>query len=80
MTPLELLKHHVTGAIERGEAQPIVVQPAPSALPKRMQEYTGPFPRKRHSHRCLNCGGNGVACYKSQCTLAPVVTRCRWCR
>lgn len=26
--PLELLRHHVTGAIERGEAQPIVGIPA----------------------------------------------------
>lgn len=26
MTPLELLRHHVTGAIERGEAVPVTEQ------------------------------------------------------
>ena len=29
MTPQELLRHHVTGAIERGEKEAIVEQPAP---------------------------------------------------
>lgn len=30
------LRHHVTGAIERGEAEPIVEQPTPSLLAERM--------------------------------------------
>jgi hypothetical protein len=28
--PLEALRHHVSGAVERGEAEPIVAIPAPS--------------------------------------------------
>lgn len=38
------------------------------------------FPRKRHSHRCLNCGGNAVACYKQRCTLPQRVQNCQFCR
>lgn len=50
----------------------------------KTEPYAGPFPRKRHAHRCLNCRAHGqtnaVACYKAQCTLAPTVETCRWCR
>ena len=46
--------------------------------------YTGPFPRKRHYHRCPQCknhGGNGVNCYKSRCTLPVLLSSpCSWCR
>lgn len=49
-------------------------------LPANQQPYAGPFPRKRHGHRCLRCGGNPVACYKKHCTIAPVTPTCRWCR
>ncbi len=43
--------------------------------------YPGPFPRKRHAHRCLNCGqGRSTACYKAHCTLPRVVTSCPFCR
>lgn len=50
----------------------------------RRMEYTGPFPRKRHYHRCPECkkrGSGGVNCYKSRCT-APVLLDylCSWCR
>jgi len=38
------------------------------------------FPRKRHSHRCLSCGGPAVACYKTHCALPQRITQCRWCR
>lgn len=58
--------------------------PAPRQIPvatgKRSEAYTGPFPRKRHSHRCLRCGGNAVACHKAQCTVAPVTGTCKYCR
>lgn len=30
VTPLQVLRHHVTGAVERGEAEPVVEIPAPS--------------------------------------------------
>ena len=46
---------------------------------KRTDPYTGPFPRGRHSHRCLRCGENAVACYKSQCTRAQTEETCSWC-
>jgi hypothetical protein len=51
----------------------------------RRDEYTGPFPRKRHYHRCFKCkshGSNGVNCYKQRCTT-PVILEdrpCSWCR
>lgn len=44
--------------------------------------YAGPFPRKRHYHRCPKCfdrGGNGVNCYKSKCTLPRDLKVCSWC-
>ena len=47
---------------------------------KREQPYGGPFPRGKHGHRCKACGGNAVACYKSQCTKAAGVETCTWCR
>lgn len=52
---------------------------------KRTDEYTGPFPRKRHSHRCTGCAKaygqyNAVACYKSQCTRPQLVEQCSHCR
>ncbi len=47
---------------------------------KRTDPYTGPYPRKRHSHRCLGCHDrNAVACYKSHCTKPQLVTSCMWC-
>ena len=50
---------------------------------KRTDSYTGPFPRKRHSHRCKACETRGqinsVACYKSRCTKAQLVEHCGWC-
>lgn len=46
---------------------------------KRTDPYTGPFPRKRHSHRCLKCGGNSVACYKAQCTKPQTIAQCKYC-
>jgi hypothetical protein len=52
---------------------------APKPASRRVQ-YEGPFPRKRHSHKCLNCGGNSVACYKTRCTRSQRVDSCQWCR
>lgn len=50
---------------------------------KRTDPYTGPFPRKRHSHRCRGCEARGqynaVACYKSQCAKPQLVVSCSWC-
>ena len=54
--------------------------PLPVATGSRSLPYAGPFPRKRHSHRCLNCGGNPVACYKTQCTKAQTTSTCVYCR
>ena len=55
--------------------------PAPSVkADRRRAEYTGPWPRKRHSHKCSSCV-NGVYCYKSKCRLpATVPAPCGWCR
>ena len=52
---------------------------------KRTDPYTGPFPRKRHSHKCKSCEEkfgqyNAVACYKSQCTRPQAVETCSWCK
>lgn len=47
-----------------------------------ISQYAGPFPRKRHYHRCPKCidrGGNGVNCYKSKCTLPRDLKCCSWC-
>jgi hypothetical protein len=47
--------------------------------------YQGPFPRKKHSHKCLGIGckmrgqTNAVACYKSHCTR-PQKDLCASCR
>lgn len=50
---------------------------------KRTDTYTGPFPRKRHSHRCKGCEKRGqynaVACYKSQCCKPQLSETCSWC-
>jgi hypothetical protein len=50
----------------------------------RRMPYTGPWPRKRHYHRCPKCrehGGGGVNCYKSRCTLPVLLSGpCSWCR
>lgn len=52
---------------------------------KRTEPYTGPFPRKRHSHRCKGCEVtvgqfNAVACYKKHCTKPQLVETCEWCK
>lgn len=61
---------------------------SPATPPKkhdaRRDAYTGPFPRKRHYHRCPKCkekGSNGVNCYKSRCTSPVLLDHpCSWCR
>lgn len=56
-------------------------KPAPIvATGKRSEPYNGPFPRGKHSHRCLQCGGNAVACYKAQCTVPQTTGNCKYCR
>jgi hypothetical protein len=51
---------------------------------KRTDPYDGPFPRKRHSHKCKSCVARGqynsVACYKSHCTRPQLTDTCSWCR
>ena len=46
--------------------------------------YTGPFPRKRHSHTCVECkkrvNQGAVACYKAKCTLSQRIDSCDYCR
>ena len=75
------------------DALPLVLsppEPLPAVAPAiprtdaRRLPYNGPWPRKRHYHRCPKCkdhGGNGVNCYKSRCS-APVLLSgpCSWCR
>jgi hypothetical protein len=46
-TPLERLRYHVTGAIERGEAEPVVSIPAPCQHEFDKRVYYG--------ERCLHC-------------------------
>lgn len=49
----------------------------------RIESYTGPFPRKRHSHTCTNCkagrGQGAVACYKQRCTKPQRIDSCECC-
>jgi hypothetical protein len=49
-----------------------------------MSEYTGPFPRGRHSHKCCeSCrhrGFRSVACYKAQCSKGQTPDICGVCR
>jgi hypothetical protein len=70
-------------ALEAPEPLPA---PAP-AIPKtdaRRLEYSGPWPRKRHYHRCPECkgqGSNGVNCYKARCSKPVLLSGpCSWCR
>jgi hypothetical protein len=37
------------------------------------------FPRKKHSHRCVRCGG-AVYCYKADCTKPQRLDACQYCR
>lgn len=57
---------------------------APKKHDTRRDEYAGPFPRKRHYHRCPDCqkhGSNGVNCYKQRCTVPALMSSlCSWCR
>jgi hypothetical protein len=51
----------------------------------KTEPYTGPFPRARHSHKCLTCARRGtepvpVACYKTKCTLPKYTLNCAYCR
>jgi hypothetical protein len=60
-------------------AYPLGATPAPGANPKTAP-YLGPFPRKRHAHRCQRCGqGRSVACYKQHCHKARVTATCMYC-
>lgn len=69
-----------------GDCSCLTLQSAPArtAPAKRTDEYTGPFPRKRHSHRCLGCSvkhgqRNAVGCYKQHCTRPQTTQNCGWC-
>lgn len=63
-----------TEILNRPKPAPIV------ATGKRSEPYTGAFPRGKHAHRCLRCGGNAVACYKAQCTVPQTTGSCKYCR
>jgi hypothetical protein len=49
-----------------------------------MSEYTGPFPRGRHSHKCCeSCrhrSFHSVACYKARCSKGQTPDICGVCR
>jgi hypothetical protein len=51
---------------------------------KRTDVYAGPWPRKRHSHRCEGCARRGqlnaVACYKARCARPQLTAQCALCR
>lgn len=51
---------------------------------KMYQPYTGPFPRKPHSHCCINClnsrGQGAVDCYKKHCTKPIRTETCVCCQ
>ena len=51
MTPLEQLRHHVTGAIERGEAEPIVECPP---LPRESSVEEALKWAKRQGYSCAD--------------------------
>lgn len=53
--------------------------PVPPVVDARRVEYSGPWPRNKHTHRCLRCG-EGMNCYKQRCTQSQRVNGCRWCR
>ena len=42
------------------------------------KRYPGPFPRKKHSHRCETCGA-GVYCYKTACSKPQRIAVCNYC-
>jgi hypothetical protein len=50
----------------------------------RTETYTGPWPRKRHSHTCIACkrgrDQGAVYCYKSRCALPQQTESCECCR
>jgi len=89
----DLLSAEELAVLAALEAAPFVLaapEPLPAvcpAIPKtdaRRSPYVGPWPRKKHYHRCPKCkehGSNGVNCYKSRCS-APVLlsSSCSWCR
>jgi hypothetical protein len=51
MSPLERLRHHVTGAIERGEAEPIVeVRTCQEDGCDRRSVMPSPYPAECHRH------------------------------
>lgn len=37
------------------------------------------FPRKKHSHRCRQCGG-AFYCYRAECVKPQRVETCECCR
>jgi len=68
------------------EPLPAVAPHIPKTDARRLP-YSGPFPRKRHYHRCPQCkshGSNGVNCYKQRCTkpvlMSGLCGPCSWSR
>ena len=70
-------------ALTAPEPLPAVAPHIPKTDTRRLP-YSGPFPRKRHYHRCPKCkekGSNGVNCYKQRCTTPVLMSvPCSWCR
>jgi hypothetical protein len=69
-----------------GVQLPLIALESPAIAPKidaRTLPYTGPFPRKRHYHRCPKCrvnGSGGVACYMAKCTRPVLMSvACGFC-
>lgn len=52
-------------------------------MANKKEPYSGPFPRKRHSHTCETCkrtrNQGAVACYKTQCSKPQTTESCSCC-
>ena len=71
--------------LERGVEHVPFVEGTSVTEGKRSDPYEGPFPRKKHSHKCAGCATrigqtNAVACYKQHCTRPQHTETCSWCR
>jgi hypothetical protein len=81
----EPLLYRCEGDFTLSAPEPLpAVSPTIPRADARRTPYSGPFPRKRHYHRCPRCkdhGSNGTNCYKSQCTIPVLMSNpCSWCR
>lgn len=81
-TSKQFARDYLSALIEAERKAAYVAPVVPVASGKRAQPYAGPFPRGKHSHKCLKCETRGrynaVACYKSKCTRAQLTSTCEW--